>query len=359
MSRVKYSQFVDRLDVEALCEAIGFDPEYEDGRGNLCGYCIWPENHTHGDTTGKFAIHPEKKAYNCYVCGGGSLLSLVMEFYNWDSETAEAWLYQFAGDQRDDHEFVDDFLSAFAQDVEKRVETMPHFNGRVLDKYEPAYEWGESIGLNAHVIDQYCVLYAPEAVKRSPQKGKFAEDSDYVGPAILWPHHWNKRLVGWQSRWLANDRPEWVKKWTNTVDFPKESTIYGYELVRNFQPDLKQRPLMREVPQVGKIYVVESAKTVLKLGQLGFLAVGTFGSNINDAQLRLLRKFRHGVVLCPDNDKAGGEWYINARDYLKRYVPLEGVAPVQGTKGDLADLSDVDALSWILDNTVDLTVPYV
>ena len=77
-NRVKYSQFVDRLDVNALCEAIGFEPEYEDARGNLVGYCIWPENHSHGDTTGKFAIHPEKKVYNCYVCGGGSLLSLIM-----------------------------------------------------------------------------------------------------------------------------------------------------------------------------------------------------------------------------------------------------------------------------------------
>jgi DNA primase len=343
MGRVKYSQFEDRIDVPELCQAIGFNVEWEDNRGNLCGYCLFPQNHTNGDTTGKFAIHPEKKVYNCYACGGGSLLSLVMELNSWDSETAEDYLRQFAGDARDDVEFVEDFLNAFANDTEKRVETLPYFNPRVLEKYEHAYGYGEMIGLNADVIELYNVLWAPEAVKRSPGKGKFTDEPDYVGPAIIWPHYWNDRLVGWQSRWMDDERPEFVKKWTNTVDFPKDSTIYGYHMVKG----------------ASHVYVVESAKTVLKLDQLGLDAVGTFGSQANDAQLRLLRKFRSGVVLCPDNDKAGNEWFTHLYDYLHRYVPLHGVTPVPGSKGDLADLSDEDARAWIEDNTVDLTVPHM
>ena len=345
MARVKYSQFEDRIDVPELCNAIGFNPEYEDNRGNLVGYCLWPDNHANGDTTGKFAIHPEKKVYNCYVCGGGSLLSLVMELYSWDSETAEDYLRQFAGDARDDVEFVEDFLNAFAKDAEKRVDTMPFYNPRVLAKYEPAYGYGESVGLNVEVIDWYQVLWAPDAVKRSPGKGKFADEPDYVGPAILWPHYWNGRLVGWQSRWMDDNRPEFVKKWTNTVDFPKDSTLYGYDRAK-----ITLRP-------GESLYVVESAKTVLKLSQMGYRAVGTFGSNVNEAQMRLLRRFQSGVVLCPDNDKAGNEWFANLYDYLKRYVPLWGVTPVPGSKGDLADLPDADASCWLIRNTVDLSNP--
>src|SRR4051812_48300346 len=64
MGRVKYSEFVDLLDVESLMSDIGFEPLHVDNRGNYVGYCLWPENHTNGDTTGKFAIHPEKKVYN-------------------------------------------------------------------------------------------------------------------------------------------------------------------------------------------------------------------------------------------------------------------------------------------------------
>jgi DNA primase len=343
MGRVKYSEFVDQLDVDALMEAIGFTPEYMDNRGNHVGYCVWPEHHTNGDTTGKFAIHPEKMVYNCYVCGGGSLLSLVMELNGWDSETAENYLRQFAGDTRTDLDFVDDFLAAFARDAEKRADTMPYFNGRVLEKYLPAYEWGDTVGLKDTAIDDFCVLYAPEAVKRSPGKGKFTDVPDYVGPCVMWPHWWNKRLVGWQSRWLDDDRPDFVPKWTNTVDFPKDSTLYGYQWILPGQ----------------KLYVVESAKSVAKIRQLGFQATGTFGSSVNDAQLRLLRKFQHGVVLWKDNDKAGDEWFKRCYDYLYRYVPLEGVAPVGGLKSDVCDLSDDEAFDWIAEHTVDLTTPHM
>lgn len=382
MGRVKYSEFAEFIDVEAFMDAIGFEPEYQDSRGNHVGYCLWPENHTHGDTTGKFAIHPEKMVYNCYVCGGGSLLSLVMELNGWDSETAENYLRQFAGDTRTDTAFVDDFLSAFAKDAERRAEVMPFFNGRVLEKYEPAYEWGAANGLNEVGIRHYNVLYAPHAVKRSPHAGRYADTPDYVGPAVMWPHWWNKRLVGWQSRWLGctscwhdhapglncdtcgcdelfMPRPEFVKKWTNTVDFPKENTLYGYQFAKVYKADVKNRPTMIEIPFNDKLYVVESAKTVLKLYQLGRLAVGTFGSNVNDAQLRLLRRFQSGIVLCKDNDKAGSEWFTQLYDYLVRYVPLEAIAEVPGVKGDLADLSDAEAEAWITDYTLDLTVPHM
>lgn len=342
MGRVKYSQFVDQIDVEELMLAIGFTPEYEDNRGNYVGYCIWPERHSNGDTTGKFAIHPEKKAYNCYVCGGGSLLSLVMELNSWDSETAEDFLRGFAGDVRDDASFVDDFLNAFANDTEKRVETMPYFNERVLEKWGRAYEWGEAHGLNAEQIDMYNVLYAPEAVKRSPGRGKFEGVPDYVGPAILWPHYWNERLVGWQSRWLDDDRPQFVAKWTNTVDFPKDSTLYGYHLVKGAH----------------FVYVVESAKSVLKLDGLSKDAVGTFGSNVNDAQLRLLRRFQH-LILWPDNDQGGAEWLATCRKYLHRYTSLSVVLPVENEKGDPADLTDDEVHEWMAEHTVDLDLPYM
>jgi DNA primase len=342
MGRVKYSQFEDRIDVPELCNAIGFNPEYEDARGNLVGYCLFPDNHSNGDTTGKFAIHPDKKLYNCYVCGGGSLLSLVMELYSWDSETAENYLREFAGDVRDDVSFVDDFLQAFANDAEKRVESLPYFNPRVLEKWEYAYQYGASVGLNVDVIEDYNVLYAPEYVKPSPPKGKFADEPNYVGPAVVWPHYWHGRLVGWQARMMEDDRPEWVAKWINTVDLPRDSTLYGWHMVERGK----------------KLHVVESAKTVLKLSQLGLEAVGTFGSNTNEAQLRLLRRFQHGIVLCPDNDKAGEQWFTRLYDYLRPYVPLEGVAPVDGAKGDLADLSDVEVWAHLADHTVDLNSPF-
>jgi DNA primase len=326
VARQKYSDFVDRLDVDALEEALGFDVLYQDGKGNDVGYCLFPENHSHGDTTGKFAIHRESKVYNCWVCGGGSLLSLVMEFKGWDSETAVEWLTQFVGDQRPDKNFVEDFLLAFARDSQKRVETLPYFNPRVLDQWEPAYRYAEEQGLNNQVVDTYGIKYAANMVKASPRRGKFADDEDYVGPAYIFPHYWNERLVGWQCRWLDEDRPEWVKKWTNTDDFPKSETLYGWD----------------RFPGGSSRVVVESVKTVHRFADNHMACLSTFGDSVSDEQIRLLRRYKI-LLLCPDNDKAGRSWLAKLYHSLNRFVPEIAVAqPVPGLKSDMADIRGVE-----------------
>ena len=72
----KFSAFVDDIDIDAFEEQIGFDV-LRTHRDEDIGQCpdYWGL-HAHGDTTGKFAINREKKVYHCFVCGGGSLLSL-------------------------------------------------------------------------------------------------------------------------------------------------------------------------------------------------------------------------------------------------------------------------------------------
>jgi hypothetical protein len=76
--RLKYSEFWDRINVDSFEEAIEWTPEYSHNDNDI-GFCPFPENHSHGDTTGKFAIQREKRVYNCWVCGGGSLLLLDRE----------------------------------------------------------------------------------------------------------------------------------------------------------------------------------------------------------------------------------------------------------------------------------------
>lgn len=324
MARIKYSDFSDRLDVGAIEDAIGFEVLETDFNGNDVGHCLFPQNHSHGDTTGKFAIHPEGKVYNCWVCGGGSLLSLIMELYDLDSESAEDWLRPYAvGDERGDTEFVDDFLNLFAADSEKRGTSLPYFNPRVLRQWGVATHLDLGVEIEDGVIEMYGVRCVPNLRKPAPKKGRYADDEDYEGPALVWPHFWYDRLVGWQARWLNEDRPEWVAKWTNTTDFPKNSTLYGW----NFS---YTEPL---------VYVVESAKTVLKLRDAGLNAVGTFGSSINDPQMRLLRRFQEGVVLCPDNDNAGAKWMADLMKYLERFVPLYACFTPNGEgRSDLADM---------------------
>lgn len=349
-TKLRYEDFWDRINVEAFEEAIGWTPEFEQN-GNDVGYCLWPENHANGDTTGKFGIHREMRVYNCYVCGGGSLLSLAMETQDMDVEDALHWLYQFCEeDLRSDQDFVDDFLGAF-EDVEHRVATLPFFNERVLERFqkEPIPNWWlAERGVLPEVAEKYGVYYSSEIDRRAPPRGKYADDEDYSGPGIVFSHSWKERLVGWQTRWLDEDRPDWIPKYTNTADFPRENTIYGYDFAR-------QEPSGRPV------LVVESAASVLFANSCGYDAVATFGSNLNDAQLRLLRRFSSGIILCPDHDipkgdglGAGIKWRNSLTEYLKRYITVWHLPPPGEKPGaDIGDLALLDDPGQALDDYLD------
>lgn len=342
--KLRYSNFWDRINIDAFEEAIGFEP-IEERNGNDVGYCVFPENHANGDTTGKFGLHREKRVYNCYVCGGGDLLSLAMELKGFDVEEATHWLHQFCEeDTRSDGQFVDEFLEAF-EDTQKRIDTLPYFNARVLENYDALLpeEWLDKRGISEEVAYEYGVRYNSLMRRGAPAGGRYSEEEDYTGPAIILPHYWKSRLVGWQCRWLDEDRPDWVPKYTMTTDFPKESTIYGYDQA------LAGPPVA--------VVVVESVLSKLFLESCGHPSVATFGSNVNDAQMRLLRRFSAGVILAPDHDiprnpggkPAGIKWRDSLSEYLKRYIPVWHLPPLQGESGtDIGDIASYENFGDVL-----------
>jgi hypothetical protein len=329
MAKRRYSDFASSINVDAFEEAIGFEVIKTDNNENDIGHCpdLWGL-HKNGDTTGKFAIKRDKKVYNCWVCGGGSLLSLAMSFTGLDEQAATDWLHEFASeDAVSDESFLDEIDRLLYAEI-KRDPPMPYFNERVLAKLRPAYEWGHEKGIRPEVIDICNVKSDPEAVRRS-SKG------DYTGPAIVFPHYWEGRLVGWQSRWLDENRPKWIPKYTNTSDFPRDNTLYNYE-----------REYFSE-----EVVVCESVPTVLVLASYGIPAICTFGSNVTERQMRLMRLCVKGLVIAPDNDEPGTKYVESLCEGLDRYIPIK-IAPKVGEPGsgdDLGDLQDpediVDALS--------------
>jgi DNA primase len=326
---LKYRDFAHRIDVETVEEELGFAPlEVKDG--NAVGYCILPWGlHKNGDTTGKFAIHREQRLYNCWVCGGGNLLSLVMEMKELDEQSATDWLFQFtAPADLTDEDFEDEIQRIlYRQKVTKPP--MPYFNSNVLTRWEHTdHPWFEERGISENVRDTYRLGYNPSA-KRYSSKG------DYVGPAIVLPHFWNNRLVGWQHRW-CEETPKHIPKYVNTDDFPKSETVFNYEAVY-----LSRDPIV----------VVESVSTALYLISLLIPAVATFGASISDEQIRLLRACQQGLILAPDNDSPGAKWIslpdedlykgkVPLMEALERYTPVQVAGPVGGPdSGD--DLGDV------------------
>jgi DNA primase len=335
--KLAYKNFVDDLDLDAIEEALGFEP-LEHKKGEDIGYCLFPERHSHGDTTGKFSINREKKVYHCWACGGGSLLSLVMEKNDVSEETATEWLAQYAhGDTRSDTTLVHDLLKVIEEHEVKRSEMMPYFNERVLAQFHSEgeenelFEWAESRGISDGVVVSRQLGYSDYHRKAAPIRGGEKIDDDYYGPVVVFPHFWEKRLVGWQHRWLNHgiDTPKWLPKYTNTSDFPKAHTVY------NFDEAIKQDT---------QVVVVESVPTVLFLLSFGINAVATFGSGVMENQLRLLRRFEH-VIISPDNDKPGEKFGRVAQAYLERYtkvtlLPPPGDLPEGADVGDYIDKAD-------------------
>ena len=325
MTNLKYGEFAHNIDIDAFEEAIGFEPMYRQGENDV-GKCVFPNNHKHGDETGKFAIHRGKKLYNCFVCEGGTLLSLVMEMYGFELDEATRWLAQFTkSDARSDDDFIDEFLSSL-EDEKKKTSAIPYFNDKVLDKFTDDTSWFITRGISQDVIDEYRLRFTSRAMRAGPSPDK----DDYYGPSAIFPHFWNGRLVGWQNRWMDWDRkhtktPKWLAKYTNTRDFPKTTTIFNYSKALEFN---------------GPVIVCESIPTVLMLVSIGQPAVAYFGGNITPEQLKLLRRFKK-LILAPDNDEKGDSFLEKASPYLRRYTEVLHLPKVTsfGVGGDLGDFA--------------------
>lgn len=335
----RYSDYAHRIDIDTFEEAIGFSGE-DDGKGNDVGHCPDPWNmHKHGDSTGKFAIHRDKRVFNCWVCGGGTLLSLGMAIWSLQEEDAIDKLLGMCGEPTDERfeTEIDDLL----RDERAREPVVPWFNEKVLEGFESNFgdEVMEQFLLDRHISEEVAkrhrVGFDPAAVKIHKSTGE-----RYEGMGIVFPHFWKGRLVGWQIRWLE-DTPKWVGKYKNTMDMPKKWTIYNYE-----------RLYFEALPVV----VVESVPTALFLETLGIPAMATFGGNVTPEQLHLLRACQQGLILAPDNDEPGMKFIEKSVPYLEKYINVRVCEPVgeEGSGDDLGDLDDPKEAIDVITGAVDL-----
>jgi DNA primase len=336
-SKFRYSNFVDRIDIDELEVALNFESTEQDGRGNDIGHCPLPWGlHKHGDTTGKFAIHRDKKVYNCWVCGGGSLLDLAMAINDQTEEEAIEWLFQFTKPAEETGEKFKQRIQDKLAPKEQAKSVLPYYNPRILDKWTGKYDpWFSERGITEAAVDWLKLGFAEETVKYAPKKGGVPIDQPYHGPAIILPHFFKGQLVGWQHRWLDDDRPKWCNKYTNTTDFPRSQTLWGYDIA-------SKTPI---VPTV-----VESVPTAAFLITIGYPTMATFGSAVNEAQIKLLRTFTQGVRLAPD--KGDTEKYWKAAGQLQRYVPVSWVNPPDEL-ADREDLGDLVSTPHLVRNCIE------
>ena len=151
---------------------------------------------------------------------------------------------------------------------------------------------------------------------------KYPVDKHTTSERIVLPHFWKGKLVGWQTRRLADDG---TPKYLSSPDFPKDQTIYHY------------------APREQRTVVVEAVLSVASKTHLAHCEA-TFGAKVTDDQVALLSK--HPVaILFMDNDDAG--W--KATERLGEELSRTSIVLVVENPwaADPADIEDDDFMSLV------------
>jgi DNA primase len=308
------------IDIDVFEDALGLDVVKRLGDEDVCR-CPLP-SHDGYDANPSFTLNRLKLVYNCFACGiGGTLIDLVARMLDVDYEQA----YAFCNDYS---------TKSSVGNFEKKIET--------IFKEERVVEAKTVLPLfNIVILEDWVNNETDYYSKRnihSDTKARFAlgfdlqhSRGDYTGPAAIIPHFFEQKLVGYQERWTDDDRPSKIPKYTNTKGFPKKETLFAYDEVTDRSP----------------VVVVESALTAVYLTQLGFSSVATFGAQVTDDQIKLLRNFSWGVILAFDNDEAGIAACDRVVGRLHKTIPTHVIDRYGDNKQDLNDLSPSKAIEVI------------
>lgn len=324
MSQLTYEDIKDFIDVEALIEGLGIDVvEKGDERESHCPLPI----HGGHDNNPSFSINVAKRKFNCWSCaGGGDLSDLVMQLHEVDEDAALDYLRQFITDNiYNDHEaFMLRVKRNLYFSAEPEANSLPVYNSNVLTEWidkalntEGTRAW-YTRGIITPTILRFNLGYDPYHTRFNT-----LTKSQYVGPVLITPHFYERALVGYQCRWLED--PDGVPKYTNTDNFPKAETIFGYDVAKD-EPSTEYG-----------VIVVESAVTALFLWGYGYNVVATFGASLKPEQIRLLREFPE-LTLAFDNDKVGHEATDKAIAALGKSNRVYVAPFMPGEKEDYGDL---------------------
>ena len=340
----EYADIKDSIRLEEVIDNLGIYVDRVD-KGEYWSSCPL-STHPGSDASPSFSVNDELLVYNCFVCGGGPLPKLVQDVLSLDSwDDAIDWLTPYSDGPSDTDE---GFMKQLARYLERadqkphyeRTPELPYYSESILERMEDAplelvAKWG--------IKDTETILH--HKIKYDPEHARVFKKGEYVGPALIIPHFFGGKMVGYQERWLDDDRPDGIPKYTNSDDFPRKETLYGWD----------------EAKMVGAtpLIVVESTMTRVRLWELDYLAVATFGASLSERQIRLLRNWLPGLIFAQDNDpdfkNAKGQMVAGAGkanlaknvNALLDYTSVEVIPPATKEKGDLADLEDEEIVSLI------------
>jgi DNA primase len=258
--------------------------------------------HKNGDQNPSSSLNKDTLLFNCFTCGGGSVIWLVQNSLNITREEAIAKLL---GEARGTTIVpIEDFIKRLEGVFEPQRTTqadIPVYSDTLLRRWEGPCDYLTERGVSEAV--QREMRTGVERNRSEIQKSPEGERMVTLDRVVL-PHFMKGKLVGWVARKLQ-DVPG-VPKYRNSKGFPRGAWLFNLD-----------NAIMHD-----EVYVVESPMSVLVMKSRGIdNVVATFGAKVDNQQLSLLRNFSK-VNIFMDGDDPGRMATQHIVEQLQHYTKL-------------------------------------
>lgn len=286
--------------------------------------------HKNGDRNPSASLNRDTLLFNCFTCGGGSVIWLVQNCLNVDRDDAIAILKNEVATLKvvSVEDFINKLEGMFSNAEAKGID-IPHYSENILKRWE---------GPSSYLSERGVSLATQKEMRTGVESGRLEIARTSQGESVIsvdrvvLPHFIKGRLSGWVARRLQ-DIPG-LPKYRNSKGFPRGSWLYNLDNAR----------LHREV------YVVESPMSVLVMKSRGIdNVVATFGAKVDAQQISLLRNFNH-VTVFMDGDAPGWNATSHLVEELNMYTRVSVIdTPDNQDPATLTDVpTSVSSLEWQL-----------
>ena len=266
--------------------------------------------HKNGDQNPSASLNRETLLFNCFTCGGGSIIWLVQNCLDVDRDTAIDELKNYAQGVKTIpvEKFLEKLNKMFEEEKRSRVE-VPVYNDRILSRWERRTDYLSSRGISERVQKEMRTGLDEHRTEIARVGGR---ETIVTLDRVVLPHFIEGKLVGWVSRKVQP--VEGVAKYKNSKGFPRGHWLYNLDNARYNR----------------EIVVVESPMSVLVLKSLGIEnVVATFGAKVTESQMELLRPFKK-VTIFMDGDSAGHKATETLVEGLHEFTHVEVVTTPDG-----------------------------
>ena len=289
----------------------------------------------HDDKTPSFYVNPAKGVCKCFSCGkGGSAVGFIMEIEQMSYPEALRHLAK-----KFNIEIKEEELTKEEQKNRNERERMLALNDWAASFYHDYMlhdPMGQAVGMayfrsrgfRDDIIEKFKLGYAPDqwdALAKAALAKGFKEDilvatslafkkdngtltDKFRGRAMFPWFSLSGQVIGFGGRVLDARTKGVAQKYVNSSDsevYHKLQELYG---------------LFQAKKQIAKdqlVYMVEGYTDVLSMHQCGIEnVVANSGTALNDAQIRLLKRFTNNIILIYDGDEAGIHAAIRGTDML-------------------------------------------